>query len=265
MRTFRLPVDWRRKRLPTMLARTSGAVPRSPRMARDCPTCGRTNADGKDFCDCGEYLPLAAPRACSRSPRRRPASQCPLRPPLRCRRTRRARRRHPSRPNRCCSAARPRRRTRRRPPTIPLAVATSGLLQGFVRNQTKRVDSYALRVNGLPEAWVEARRRRSTCSRTAPPATPRVALPRHDHAPAGISSRAGRHDFRLEPSRAPRRGRREHAGAIEILPTTSFSWRRFRRSGAATAGSASRRPRRRPATRRSSSNSARATARSGST
>ena len=24
-----------------------------------------------------------------------------------------------------------------------------------MRNQTKRVDSYALRVNGLPEAWVE--------------------------------------------------------------------------------------------------------------
>ena len=106
------------------------------------------------------------------------------------------------------------------PPTIPLAVATSGLLQGFVRNQTKRVDSYALRVNGLPEAWVEI----------SPPAVDLLPYGASGDAheshflvtitpPRASSSRAGRHDFRLEAvSRATGAVVASTPGAIEILP-----------------------------------------------
>jgi hypothetical protein len=106
------------------------------------------------------------------------------------------------------------------PPTIPLAVATSGLLQGFVRNQTKRVDSYSLRVNGLPEQWVEI----------TPPAVDLLPYGASGDAheshflvtitpPRAPTSRAGRHDFRLEAvSRATGAVVASVPGAIEIQP-----------------------------------------------
>ena len=188
-------------------------MPRSPRMAMDCPTCGRPNADGKDFCDCGEYLRWD-PTGVFAIPAQAAGVAAPATPAPSRRRTPRARHRRPSRRSRCCSScAPPARAPGDGPPTSALAVATSGLLQGFVRNQTKRVDSYALRVNGLPEAWVE------------------ISPPSVDLLPYGASGDAHESHFlvtitpaaRIEltcrPTRLPargrlarhRRGRREHS------------------------------------------------------
>ena len=237
MRTFRLPVDQRRETFATtrVYTRTSGAVPRSPRMAMDCPTCGRPNADGKDFCDCGEYLRwdptgvFAIPaQAAGVAAPATPAASLPAHatsaPPTPV----------PTEPVLLVLRA-PGAAPGDGPPTVTLAVATSGLLQGFVRNQTKRVDSYALRVNGLPEAWVE------------------ISPPSVDLLPYGSSGDAheshflvtitppARPELACRPSRLPARGRlaRHRRGRGErarrdrdpAVPRAS-SWRRSRRSAA---------------------------------
>ena len=191
-----------------------------PRMAMDCPTCGRPNADGKDFCDCGEYLRwdptgvfaipaqaagVTAPAAPTASPRPHATSAPPT--PV------------PTEPVLLVLRA-PGAAPGDGPPTVTLTVATAGLLQGVVRNQTKRVDSYALRVNGLPEAWVEI----------SPPSVDLLPYGSSGDAheshflvtvtpPRAPSSRAGRHDFRLEAvSRATGAVVASAPGAIEILP-----------------------------------------------
>ena len=120
----------------------------------DCPTCGRPNADGKDFCDCGEYLRWD-PTGVLAIPAQAAGVAAPASPPPHRRRTlRRAADPAPAEPVLLVLRA-PGGAPGDGPPAVTINVATAGLLQGFVRNQTKRVDSYALRVNGLPEAWVE--------------------------------------------------------------------------------------------------------------
>ena len=220
-RTFRLPVDRRRKRLPKRLCtRASGAVPRSPRMARDCPTCGRTNADGKDFCDCGEYLRWD-PTGVFAIPAQAAGVAAPATPAPRCRRTRPARRRHPSRPSRCCSSCAPpaqhpataRRRSRSRSPR-PACCRASCATRPSASTPTRCASTDSRR-----RGW-RSRRRRSTCSRTAPPATPtsRTSSSR-SRPPRAPSARAGRHEFRLEAvSRATGAVVASAPGAIEILP-----------------------------------------------
>ena len=248
MRTFRFPVDRRRERLPTTRV-SHGRAARchaSPRMAMDCPTCGRPNADGKDFCDCGEYLrwdptgvfaiPVAGGRRRgARHARRSPPAHATSAPPTPI----------PTEPVLLVLRA-PGAPPGDGPPTIPLAVATSGLLQGFVRNQTKRVDSYALRVDGLRRRGSRSRRRRSTCCRTAPPAT------RHESHFLVTITPPRAPELKRRPSRLPargrlardRRGRGERSGRDrDPARTTSSSSRRFRRSAADGAASASRRPR----------------------
>ena len=185
-------------------------------MAMDCPTCGRPNADGKDFCDCGEYLrwdptgvfaiPAQSAGVAAAPPAPAHATSAPPTP-------------IPTEPVLLVLRA-PGGAPGEGPPTVALAVATSGLLQGFVRNQTKRVDSYALRVNGIPEAWVEI----------SPPSVDLLPYGASGDAheshflvtitpPRDPSSRAGRHDFRLEAvSRATGAVVASAPGAIEILP-----------------------------------------------
>ncbi len=186
----------------------------------DCPTCGRPNAHGKDFCDCGEYLRwdptdvfaipaqtarVAAPATPAAAPPA-PATSAPPTP-------------IPTDPVLLVLRA-PGAAPGDGPPTVALAVATSGQLNGFVRNQTKKVDSYALRVNGLPEAWVEI----------SPPSVDLLPFGASSDAheshflvtitpPRHPSARAGRHDFRLEAvSRATGAVVASAPGAIEILP-----------------------------------------------
>jgi len=163
--------------------------------------------DGKDFCDCGEYLrwdptgvfaiPAGVTATAPAHATSAPPTPIPAEPVL---------------------------LVLRAPgggaPTVPLAVATSGLLQGFVRNQTKRVDSYTLRVSGLPEAWVEI----------SPASVHLLPLGASGDAheshflvtitpPRDPSARSGRHDFRLEAvSRATGAVAASAPGAIEILP-----------------------------------------------
>ncbi len=168
----------------------------------DCPTCGRTNADGNDFCDCGEYLrwdptgvfaiPAGVTATAPAHATSAPPTPIPTEPVL----------------------------LVLRDPTEALAVATSGLLQGFVRNQTKRGDSYTLRVDGLPQAWVEI----------SPASVDLLPLGSSGDAheshflvtitpPRDPSARAGRHDFRVEAvSRATGAVAASAPGAIEILP-----------------------------------------------
>ena len=112
----------------------------------DCPTCGRTNADGKDFCDCGEYLRWDPPGvfAIPQSAALATTAAAPAHAHHRATDTH-------SRRSRCCSCCAP--PFGEGSPFLALAVATSGLLQGFVRNQTKRADAYTLRVDGLPQSW----------------------------------------------------------------------------------------------------------------
>ncbi len=185
-------------------------------MAMDCPTCGAPNADGKDFCDCGEYLrwdptgvfavPVQSAGVAAAPPAPAHATSAPPTP-------------IPTEPVLLVLRA-PGGAPGDGPPAVALAVATSGLLQGFVRNQTKRVDSYALRVNGIPEAWVEI----------SPPAVDLLPYGASGDAheshflvtitpPRDPRSRAGRHDFRLEAvSRATGAVVASAPGAIEILP-----------------------------------------------
>jgi hypothetical protein len=190
-------------------------------MARDCPTCGRTNADGKDFCDCGEYLRwdptgvFAVPAQAAGVA----APATPAAPALPAHATSAPPTPIPAEPVLLVLRA-PGTAPGDGPPTIPLAVGTSGLLQGFVRNQTKRVDSYSLRVNGLPEQWVEI----------SPPAVDLLPYGASGDAheshflvtitpPRDPTSRAGRHDFRFEAvSRATGAVVASVPGAIEIQP-----------------------------------------------
>lgn len=188
----------------------------------DCPTCGRPNADGKDFCECGEYLRWdptgvfaipaqaagvaapAAPAAAAPPPKHAtgaPPTPVPTEPVL-------------------LALRAPAGAPGDGPPVLSLQVATSGALHGFVRNQTKKADAYVLRVNGLPEAWVDI----SPSSVDLLPVGASgdqheshflvtIAPPRHP------SARAGRHDFRIEAvSRATGAVVATAPGAIEIAP-----------------------------------------------
>ena len=221
--TFRFPVDQRRERLPrrAFTHGRSAAVPRCAPMAMDCPTCGRPNADGKDCCDCGEYLRWDA-AACSRCPpgvrRRGPGGAHRLTAAARHERAADPRpdRAGPARP------ARPGAPPGNGPPTVTLAVATAGLLQGVVRNQTQRVDSYAparerapggvgrdLAPVGRPAPRTAPRVTRTSRTSSSPsrrPA-PRVRVPdvissasKRSRAPPARSSRARRARSRSCPT-----------------------------------------------------------------
>ena len=174
----------------------------------DCPTCGRTNADGKDFCDCGEYLRweptgvFAIPRAL---PSRRPPRPPPTPPP---------RHRRQSRRSRCCSCCAPpakRRRSRSPPPACSRA---SFATRPNAPTPTRSASTDSRRLGS------RSPRHRWTCCRSAPRATPmsRTSSSRSPHratrarVPAGTTSGS-------RPSRArPARWRPALPGAIEILP-----------------------------------------------
>jgi hypothetical protein len=189
-------------------------------MAMDCPTCGRPNADGKDFCECGEYLrwdptgvfavpvPAAGVAATPTPTAPMPVHQTSAPPtPV------------PAEPV-LLTLRLPGAPPGAGPPRLPLAVGTAGMLQGFVRNQTGRVDSYELRIAGLPPDWVEI----------TPPSVDLLPYgssgqghESHFHAtitpPRAPEARAGVHQFRLEAvSRANGAVTATAPGALEILP-----------------------------------------------
>ena len=187
---------------------------RAPRMAMDCPTCGRPNADGKDFCECGEYLrwdptgvfavPVQAVGVAAT-----PAVHQTSAPPTPV----------PTEPV-VLTLRRPGAPPGEGPPLLQLAVATPGMLQGIVRNQTGRVDSYELRIAGLPPGWVEI----------TPPSVDLLPYgssgqghESHFHTtitpPRSPDARAGRHSFQLEAvSRASGAVMATAPGTLEVLP-----------------------------------------------
>ena len=208
MSTFRFPVD-QHQRLRRM--RKFHGVTRlwdcAPRMAMDCPTCGRPNADGKDFCECGEYLrwdptgvfavPVQAVGVAAT-----PAVHQTSAPPTPV----------PTEPV-VLTLRRPGAPPGEGPPQLQLAVATPGILQGVVRNQTGRVDSYELRIAGLPPGWVEI----------TPPSVDLLPYgssgqghESHFHAtitpPRSPDARAGRHSVSAR-GRLARQRRRDGHGA----------------------------------------------------
>jgi hypothetical protein len=187
-------------------------------MAMDCPTCGRPNADNRDFCECGEDLRwdptgvFAVPVggvAASATPAApvpahatsAPPTPVPTEPVL-------LTLRHPGAP----AAA--------GPPRLQLAVGTPGMLQGVVRNQTGRADSYSLQVAGLPAEWVEI----------TPPAVDLQPFgssgqghESHFHVtitpPRSPGSRAGIHPFRLQAvSRAGGAVVASAPGTLDVMP-----------------------------------------------
>jgi hypothetical protein len=184
----------------------------------DCPTCGRPNAAGKDFCECGEYLrwdptgvfavPVQAAGATATPAAPAPVHQTGAPPtPV------------PTEPV-VLTLRRPGAPPGEGPPQLQLAVSTPGMLQGVVRNQTGRVDSYELRIAGLPPSWVEI----------TPPSVDLLPYgssgqghESHFHVtltpPRSPDARAGRHPFRLEAvSRASGAVMATAAGTLEVLP-----------------------------------------------
>ena len=184
-------------------------------MAMDCPTCGRPNADGKDFCDCGEYLRwdptgvFAAVGVVAATPATPAPAHSTSAPPTPV----------PTEPV-VLVLRLPGAPPGHGPPQLQLAVTTPGLLQGVVRNQTRQVDSYALRIAGLPAEWVEI----------SPPSVDLLPYgsssdghESHFHVtitpPRSPQARAGRHSFQLEAvSRATGAVMATAHGALEILP-----------------------------------------------
>jgi hypothetical protein len=184
----------------------------------DCPTCGRPNAAGKDFCDCGEYLrwdptgvfavPVQAAGATATPAAPATVHQTSAPPtPV------------PTEPV-VLTLRRPGAPPGEGPPHLQLTVSTPGMLQGVVRNQTGRVDSYELRIAGLPQSWVEI----------TPPSVDLLPYgsagqghESHFHVtltpPRSPDARAGRHPFRLEAvSRASGTVMATAPGTLDVLP-----------------------------------------------
>ena len=242
-RTFRLPVDQRRKRLPSRaFTRASGAVPRSPPDGNGLPDVRqdrmrteRTSATAGSTC-------AGTRPACSRSP---PALAWRPRPP------RPARPRHdraadadpdgagaarPARPRRAPGDGPPRHARRRHVRPAP------GLRPQ--PDQARRL-LHPARQRTPGRRGSRSRRRRSTCSRSAPRATPtsrtsssrsRRRAPRA-RVPAGttfrleavsratgavVGERAGRdRDPALPRARSSRRSRRSAAGRRRVRFTAT--------------------------------------------
>jgi len=119
-------------------------------MATECPRCGKQNTQERDFCECGEYLnwdptgehalsagigastpTTTAPPAPALTPAPLPPTEALPAPVLLVLG-------HPGAP----------------PgdgvPSLRLAAREPGVLEGVIRNQTEEVDSYALRLDGIP-------------------------------------------------------------------------------------------------------------------
>ena len=180
----------------------------------DCPTCGRTNADGKDFCDCGEYLrwdptgvfaipqgaALATTAAAPAHATTAPPTPIPTEPVLLVLRapgeagTARRRSRLAVPPPACSRASFA---TRPSAPT-PTRSASTDSREAWVEISPASVDLLPLGSSG------DAHESHFLVTIT-PPRDP--------------SARAGRHDFRLEAvSRATGAVAASAPGAIEILP-----------------------------------------------
>ncbi|HET6547065.1 MAG TPA: PASTA domain-containing protein [Solirubrobacter sp.] len=187
----------------------------------DCPTCGRPNADNRDFCECGEYLrwdptgvfavPVQQqqqqPQAAG-TQQQMPAAAVPATPEP-----------APVEPV-LLVLRRPGAPPGEGPPQIQLAPSTPGMLQGFVRNQTRQVDSYALRVSGIPAEWVDVS---PPSVDLLPYGSSSAGHESHFHMtitpPRDPSARAGLHPFRLEAvSRTTNAIAAGATGTLEILP-----------------------------------------------